>query len=70
MDLVPTLLALTDFELAADMPGNVIESALLQPLHERLPGFVASYEPEPRFVPDSAPIETSPDSETAPPSGG
>jgi arylsulfatase A-like enzyme len=46
LDLVPTLLVLTDFDLAADMPGMVIESALAVPLSVKLPGFVASYEPE------------------------
>lgn len=45
LDLVPTLLVLTEFDLAADMPGNVIESALAVPLTERLPGFVTTYEP-------------------------
>jgi hypothetical protein len=45
LDLVPTLLVLTEFDLAADMPGNVIESALAVPLSQKLPGFVSSYEP-------------------------
>lgn len=69
LDLVPTLLALTDCPLAADMPGNVIESALAEPLNEKLPSFVASYEPgvstelpalsEPAPSPESVP-EISP----------
>lgn len=45
LDLVPTLLVLTDLDLAADMPGNVIESALSVPLSEKLPRFVTTYEP-------------------------
>jgi hypothetical protein len=70
LDLVPTLLALTDFDLAADMPGNVIESALVEPLHEKLPGFVASYEPESSRTPAVDAIEPAPDPEHAPPPGG
>lgn len=54
LDLVPTVLALTDFDLAADMPGDVIESALLEPLVNKMPGFVLSYEP-PGSELDSAP---------------
>jgi hypothetical protein len=49
LDLVPTLLVLTNLDLAADMPGNVIESALAVPLTERLPGFVTTYEPVAEF---------------------
>ena len=49
LDLVPTLLVLTDFDLAADMPGNVIESALSVPLSEKLPHFVTTYEPIEEF---------------------
>ena len=49
LDLVPTLLVLTELDLAADMPGNVIESALVVPLSEKLPGFVSTYEPTVEF---------------------
>ncbi len=57
LDLVPTLLALSDFDLAADMPGDVIEAALTEPFAHQLPGFVASYEPSSPMIP-------------APPAGG
>ncbi len=71
LDLVPTLLALTDFDLAADMSGNVIEAALVEPLHEKLPGFVATYEPEDRpSLPEVPPDEPPPDPAQVPPSGG
>jgi arylsulfatase A-like enzyme len=71
LDLVPTLLLLTDLELAADMPGNVIEAALVEPIHEKLPGFVATYEPERRSVsPETDSEVPSADPVSTPPSGG
>ncbi len=44
LDLVPTLLVLTGNDLAADLPGDVVASALEEGLANRVPGFVATYE--------------------------
>jgi hypothetical protein len=44
LDLVPTLLVLTGLDLAADLPGDVIETALEESLRRKIPGVVATYE--------------------------
>ena len=44
LDLVPTLLVLNGLDLAADLPGEVIRSALAPELRDRIPGMVATYD--------------------------
>lgn len=44
LDLVPTLLVLNRLELAADLPGNVIEDALRADVRDRFPDVIATYE--------------------------
>ena len=46
VDIMPTLLVLKELDLAADLPGDVIETALATPLLDRVPGYVATYEVE------------------------
>jgi len=47
VDVVPTLLLLADFDLAADLPGDVDYDILEPELRERFHGVVATYEPQP-----------------------
>jgi hypothetical protein len=44
LDVVPTLLVLTGHDLAADLSGNVVTTALEEDIADRIPGFVATYE--------------------------
>jgi hypothetical protein len=44
LDLVPTLLVLNGFDLAADLAGDVIKDALDEELGHRIPGVIATYE--------------------------
>ena len=44
LDLVPTLLVLTGLDLAADLPGDVIDTVLEESLRRKIPGVVATYE--------------------------
>lgn len=46
VDVVPTLLVLAGFELAADLPGDVATAALEESRRNRFPGMVATYETE------------------------
>lgn len=44
LDVVPTLLVLSGLDLAADLSGNVMYSALDRDSAQRIPGMVATYE--------------------------
>ena len=44
LDIVPTMLVLTGLDLAADLPGDVMATALDPALARRPPGMVATYE--------------------------
>ena len=44
IDLVPTLLVLNGLDLALDLPGEVIDGILPDSVHDRIPGFVATYD--------------------------
>lgn len=44
LDVMPTLLVLNGLDLAADLPGDVIASALDPTIARRMPGMVATYE--------------------------
>jgi arylsulfatase A-like enzyme len=44
LDLVPTLLVLNGFDLAADLAGDVITESLDEELEHRIPGVIATYE--------------------------
>ncbi len=44
LDLVPTLLVLSELDIAADLPGDVIHAALDSSLRDRIPGVVATYD--------------------------
>ncbi len=48
LDIVPTLLVLTGLDLAADLSGDVIASALEESLRRKIPGVVATYETPPK----------------------
>jgi hypothetical protein len=45
LDLMPTMLALNEMDLAADLAGDVIQESLEEALRHRIPGVVATYEP-------------------------
>ncbi|HMB68440.1 MAG TPA: alkaline phosphatase family protein [bacterium] len=47
LDIVPTLLVLTGMDLAADMPGDVLHSALDPRFRDAVPGMVATYDAPP-----------------------
>jgi hypothetical protein len=48
LDIVPTLLVLNGLNLAADLPGDVIQAALEGDFRDRIPGFIATYEKDMR----------------------